>query len=87
MTLPSFSVVIPTYQRRETVVRAVRALAAIDYPGEVELIVIIDGSTDGTDAIVVPLLRTDRATLAAEFETLSPESQRRRFLAPVHHLS
>ncbi len=42
---------------------------------------------DGTDAIVVPLMRTDRATLAAEFETLSPESQRRRFLAPVHHLS
>lgn len=42
---------------------------------------------DGTEAIVVPLVRTDRATLAAEFETLSPESQRRRFLAPVHHLS
>ena len=42
---------------------------------------------DGTDAVVVPLVRTDRATLAAEFETLSPESQRRRFLAPVHRLS
>ena len=42
---------------------------------------------DGTDAFVVPLERTDRATLVAEFETLSPESQRRRFLAPVRHLS
>ena len=42
---------------------------------------------DGTDAFVVPLERTDRAALAAEFETLSPESQRRRFLAPVAHLS
>lgn len=42
---------------------------------------------DGTDAFVLPLLRTDRATLAAEFETLSPESRRRRFLAPVMHLS
>ncbi|GAB3021006.1 hypothetical protein GCM10011376_22450 [Nocardioides flavus (ex Wang et al. 2016)] len=42
---------------------------------------------DGTDAFVVPLERTDRATLAAEFETLSPESRRRRFLAPVRHLS
>ena len=42
---------------------------------------------DGTDAFVVPLERTDRATLMAEFETLSPESQRRRFLAPVAHLS
>lgn len=42
---------------------------------------------DGTDAFVVPLERTDRATLAEEFETLSPESKRRRFLAPVRHLS
>ncbi|MBD3925456.1 GNAT family N-acetyltransferase [Nocardioides cavernae] len=42
---------------------------------------------DGTDAFVVPLERTDRAALMAEFETLSPESQRRRFLAPVRHLS
>jgi len=42
---------------------------------------------DGTDAFVLPLLRTDRATLAAEFETLAPESQRRRFLAPMRHLS
>lgn len=42
---------------------------------------------DGTDAFVVPLEHTDRATLAAEFETLSPESKRRRFLAPVRHLS
>ena len=42
---------------------------------------------DGTDAFVVPLERADRAALVAEFETLSPESQRRRFLAPVRHLS
>jgi RimJ/RimL family protein N-acetyltransferase len=42
---------------------------------------------DGTDAFVVPLERTDRAALVAEFETLSPESQRRRFLAPIRHLS
>lgn len=42
---------------------------------------------DGTLAFVLPLQRTDRATLAAEFETLAPESRRRRFLAPVLHLS
>ncbi len=42
---------------------------------------------DGTDAFVLPLQRTDKATLAAEFETLAPESRRRRFLAPVMHLS
>lgn len=42
---------------------------------------------DGTEAFVLPLLPTDRETLVAEFETLSPESRRRRFLAPVRHLS
>lgn len=42
---------------------------------------------DGTDAFVVPLERTDRDALVAEYETLSPESQRRRFLAPIRHLS
>lgn len=42
---------------------------------------------DGTDAFVLSLQRTDKATLAAEFETLAPESRRRRFLAPVMHLS
>jgi RimJ/RimL family protein N-acetyltransferase len=42
---------------------------------------------DGTDGFVVPLQRTDRAALVAEFETLAPESRRRRFLAPVVHLS
>ena len=42
---------------------------------------------DGTDAFVLPLQRTDKATLAAEFETLAPESRRRRFLEPVMRLS
>lgn len=42
---------------------------------------------DGTDAFVLPLQRTDKETLAAEFETLTPESRRRRFLAPMMHLS
>ena len=42
---------------------------------------------DGTDAFVLPLQRTDKATLAAEFETLAPESRRRRFLTPVMRLS
>ena len=42
---------------------------------------------DGTDAIVVSLQRTDKATLAAEFETLGPESRRGRFLASMAHLS
>ena len=45
---PSFSIVIPTYQRRDVVCAAVRALSEIDYPGDRELIVVVDGSMDGT---------------------------------------
>ena len=45
---PSFSVVIPTYQRRDVVCDAVRAACAVDYPGTVELIVVVDGSVDGS---------------------------------------
>lgn len=49
MSLPSFSIVVPTYQRRDLVCDAVRALCAVDYGGSIELIVVIDGSTDGTE--------------------------------------
>lgn len=58
----------------------VGSAAALRNPHEVHL-------RDGTRAWIFPLLKTDRAALAREFETLSPESRRRRFLAPVLHLS
>jgi GT2 family glycosyltransferase/peptidoglycan/xylan/chitin deacetylase (PgdA/CDA1 family) len=49
MDLPSFSIVIPTYQRRETVCDAVRTAGAIVYAGSLEILVVVDGSTDGTE--------------------------------------
>lgn len=45
---PSSSIVMPTYERRNVVCKAVEALKALAYPGVVELIVVVDGSTDGT---------------------------------------
>jgi GT2 family glycosyltransferase/peptidoglycan/xylan/chitin deacetylase (PgdA/CDA1 family) len=42
-----FSVVIPTYQRRETVVRSVAALGDQSFR-DFEVVVAVDGSTDGT---------------------------------------
>lgn len=48
MTSPSFSIVVPTYQRRDVVSDAVRAISRIAYSGPVELIVVVDGSSDGT---------------------------------------
>jgi glycosyltransferase involved in cell wall biosynthesis len=48
MHQPALSVVIPTYQRRDVVVETVRALTACPRPGPVEVVVVVDGSTDGT---------------------------------------
>ena len=45
---PRISVVIPTYQRRDLVVGAVRALTAQSFEQPFEVIVVVDGSTDGT---------------------------------------
>lgn len=52
---PSVSIVIPTYQRARLVCDVVGALCAIRYDGEVEIIVVVDGSTDGTVAALSKL--------------------------------
>lgn len=43
-----FSIVMPTYQRREEVTASVQALAGQTYEEGFEVIVVVDGSTDGT---------------------------------------
>jgi glycosyltransferase involved in cell wall biosynthesis len=48
---PSVSVVIPTFERRRSVIEAVRSALA-QTRGDVEVIVVDDGSTDGTAAAV-----------------------------------
>lgn len=48
---PSISVVIPTYNRAATLGTAIRSVLAQDSPPD-EIIVIDDGSTDGTDEIL-----------------------------------
>lgn len=45
---PRFSVVIPTYERRDVVTDCVRALAGQDGAPPFEVVVVVDGSTDGT---------------------------------------
>jgi GT2 family glycosyltransferase len=49
MSAASVSVVIPTYRRRDSVIRALSALAGQDLPhGDFEVVVAVDGSDDGT---------------------------------------
>ncbi|WP_217915582.1 glycosyltransferase family 2 protein [Miltoncostaea marina] len=44
----SLSVVMPVYNEARTVARAVREVLAVEYPAPMELIVVDDGSDDGT---------------------------------------
>jgi cellulose synthase/poly-beta-1,6-N-acetylglucosamine synthase-like glycosyltransferase len=46
------SVVIPAYNEKEGIAAAVRSVARSDHPGGVDLVVVDDGSTDGTAEIV-----------------------------------
>ena len=48
------SVIVPAYNEKEGIAAAVRSLAGGDHPG-IEVIVVDDGSTDGTAAIVEAL--------------------------------
>ncbi|MEL7227305.1 MAG: glycosyltransferase, partial [Cyanobacteria bacterium J06576_12] len=53
MSLPSFSIVVPTYNRPPQLAACLQALTQLDYPGDrVEIIIVDDGSTDDTAKIV-----------------------------------
>ena len=49
---PSFSVILPTYNRAEVVERTLRHLAAQDYPADRFEVVVVDNSSDGTPEVV-----------------------------------
>jgi glycosyltransferase involved in cell wall biosynthesis len=63
-TLDALSVVIPTYDRRALLETTLDSVAALD-PAPGQVIVVSDGSTDGSDEVVeargLELVRTDRA--------------------------
>ena len=43
-----FSIVVPTYQRRDVLLGTLASLGALETPWPVELVVVVDGSTDGS---------------------------------------
>ncbi|MFZ1429560.1 MAG: glycosyltransferase, partial [Geminicoccaceae bacterium] len=46
--VPTIAVIMPTYQRRNVIVGSVERLAEQRYGGDYEVVVVVDGSTDGT---------------------------------------
>nr|WP_202421349.1 bifunctional polysaccharide deacetylase/glycosyltransferase family 2 protein [Actinomadura rayongensis] len=49
---PGVSVIVPAYNEEAGIAATVRSLLATDYPGDLEVVVVDDGSTDATAAIV-----------------------------------
>jgi dolichol-phosphate hexosyltransferase len=49
---PLLSILMPVYNERERVLEAIDAVVATEFPGPVELIVVDDGSSDGTTELL-----------------------------------
>lgn len=52
MLLPSVSIVVPAFNAQQTLAHTIQSLLSQDYPGEIEVIIVDDGSTDETRRIV-----------------------------------
>ncbi len=53
--LPPISLLIAAYNEAENIAETVRGIRAQDYPSEIEIIVVDDGSTDGTKEVLTSL--------------------------------
>ncbi len=64
MPTPKLSILIPVYNEKPTVRSAIERVLATKYPvDDVELVIVDDGSTDGTDAILRELAADSRINL------------------------
>ncbi len=66
MSLPFFSVVVPTYNRPQQLANCLKALTQLDYPASrLEIIVVDDGSATSLDSTVAPFQLADKADHSA----------------------
>jgi glycosyltransferase involved in cell wall biosynthesis len=56
VTYHKLSVIVPVYDERNTVAEIVRRMRAVDIPMEREFVLVDDGSTDGTRAVLQQLI-------------------------------
>ncbi len=59
---PSVSVIIPAFNEDKVIAKTIESLLASDYPNSIEVVVVDDGSTDGT-AVVVESIEDPRVRL------------------------
>jgi cellulose synthase/poly-beta-1,6-N-acetylglucosamine synthase-like glycosyltransferase len=79
------SVVIAAYNEGKVIAGTLRTLLATDYKGEIEVIVVDDGSADGTAAEVERLASTDPRIRLVQQENRGKARALQRGLAAVRH--
>lgn len=57
---PSISVIVPAYNEGPNIGSTIESITSADYPGEKEIVVVNDGSTDGTARVVKSYMRSNR---------------------------
>ena len=68
--MPDISVIVPTYQRRTLVLALLSALSAQEFDGSFEVIVVIDGSRDGTAEALKTTVTLSESKAAGMFTAL-----------------
>lgn len=74
MDMPTFSIVIPTYNRADVLPRAVDSVCGQTFE-DWELVIVDDGSTDSTTEIVQPYLADDRISYIQKENTGAAHSR------------
>lgn len=80
-TWPSVSVVVPARNEAEVLERTLQSLVRQDYPGEWEIVVVDDRSTDRTPGILSAFCRSDARVKAVRVTDPHPPSPKKNALA------
>ncbi|MEO8207302.1 MAG: glycosyltransferase, partial [Chthoniobacterales bacterium] len=82
---PPVSVVIAAYNEEKVIRSTLERILESDYPNEIEVVVVNDGSTDGTDAILQEIAASDKRVRLIEQVNLGKAEALNRAIAISHH--
>ena len=84
-TPPALSVIIAAYNEEKVIAATLRSVLDTDYAGEVEVVVINDGSKDRTGAVVASLAEADPRLRLAQQENAGKSEALRRGVELAQH--